>query len=291
MPSPVDIGGSRRVIVMTGTPEPAVSRAVSADGTEIGWVRSGTGQPLVLVHGMVSDHHRWGPLLPHLEPHVTVHAMDRRGRGLSGDGAEYGVVREFEDVAAVVDAVAEESGAAVDVYGHSSGGVFAFGAATLSSAVRKLVLYEGWPVPQPPADLYPPGFAEQLESSLEEGDREAVAETFFREVLAMPRDQFEAYRSQPSWRHRVAAAHTIPREIRTEQDLGWDPAMAETITVPVLLVVGGDSPDALRGDPEAVAAALPDARIAVVPGQGHVADVLAPATFAEVILTFLHGER
>lgn len=214
---------------MAQTFEPAMRRTVSADGTQIAWVTSGVGPPLVLVHGMVSDHHRWSPLLPHLEPHVRVHAMDRRGRGLSGDAPGYGVVREFEDVAAVVGAVAEESGSAVDVYGHSSGGLFAFGATTLSSWIRKLVLYEGWPVPHPPASLYPSGFAETLESLLAEGGPEAVAETFFREVLAMPPEQFEAYRSQPSWRHRVAAAHTIPREIRTEQDLGWDPAMAAAI--------------------------------------------------------------
>jgi pimeloyl-ACP methyl ester carboxylesterase len=80
--------------VMTGTAEPVVNRTVSEDGAEIGWVSSGTGPPL----------------LPHLEPHVTVHAMDRRGRGLSSEGPDYGVVREFEDVAAVVDAVAERSG-------------------------------------------------------------------------------------------------------------------------------------------------------------------------------------
>ena len=66
--------------------------------------------------------------------------------------------------------------------------------------------------------------------------------------------------------------------------------MAATITVPVMRVVGGESPDALRGDPEAVAAGLQDARIAVVPGRQHVADVLAPATFAGILLAFLQEE-
>jgi pimeloyl-ACP methyl ester carboxylesterase len=275
---------------MTTPAEPAATKAVSADGTPIGYVTSGQGPPLVLVHGMVSDHHRWHPLLPYLEPHVTVHALDRRGRGLSGDAPEYAVTREFEDVAAVIDAVARTSGRAVDVYGHSSGGLFAFGAAALSPHVRRLVLYEGWPVVQPPGDLYPPGFAERLDALLAEGDREAVAETFFREVLDMPPEQFEMYRSQASWQHRVAAAHTIPREIRTEHDVRWDPEMAASVTVPVLLVVGGESPEALRGDPETVAAALPDARLVAVPGQQHVADVLAPAVFAEILLDFLSEE-
>ena len=107
----------------------------------------------------------------------------------------------------------------------------------------------------------------------------------------MTPEQFEWYRSQPSWQHRVAAAHTIPREIRTEHDVGWDPQMAAAITVPVLLVVGEQSPDALRGDPETVAAALPTARLVVVPGQQHVADVVAPAVFAEILLNFLSEER
>lgn len=45
--------------------------------------------------------------------------MDRRGRGSSGDAPDYAVEREYEDIAAVVDAVAESSGTSVDVLGHS----------------------------------------------------------------------------------------------------------------------------------------------------------------------------
>ena len=51
--------------------------------------------------------------------------------------------REYEDVAAVVDAIAAVSGQCVDVYGHSHGGIVAFGAATLTANIRRLVLYEG----------------------------------------------------------------------------------------------------------------------------------------------------
>ena len=87
---------------MTGTTEATVTRVASRDGTEIGWWTSGEGPPLVLVHGAVADHTRWRPLLPYLEAHATVHAMDRRGRGASGDAPVYDLAREFEDVAAVV---------------------------------------------------------------------------------------------------------------------------------------------------------------------------------------------
>jgi pimeloyl-ACP methyl ester carboxylesterase len=78
--------------------EQRVQGTVSADGTEIGYWTSGEGPPLVLVHGSMGDHTRWDSLRPHLEPHFTVHAMDRRGRGASGDGPDYRIEREYEDV-------------------------------------------------------------------------------------------------------------------------------------------------------------------------------------------------
>jgi pimeloyl-ACP methyl ester carboxylesterase len=271
--------------------ESTMSRIVSRDGTEIAYWSSGGGPPLVLVHGTTADHTRWHPLLPFLEPHATVHAMDRRGRGASGDAPDYDVARELEDVAAVVDAVAETSGAAVDVLGHSFGGLCAFGGATLTSNVRKLMLYEGWPPPNPEAWALPPGVEERLEALLAEGNREAVLETFFREVVRMPEEEFAVYSALPAWQARIAAAHTITRESRAEQAAPFDPEQAAKITVPTLLLTGGDSPDLFKGDLDAVEAALPDARVVVIEGQQHIAIDLVPAVFAEHVLAFLHDQR
>ena len=78
----------------------------SRDGTSIAYWRSGAGPPLLLVHGAVADHSTtWRLVLPELEKRFTVYAMDRRGRGGSGDGPAYDLQREAEDVAAVVGAV------------------------------------------------------------------------------------------------------------------------------------------------------------------------------------------
>lgn len=264
-----------------------MKRVVSRDGTEVAYWTTGGGPPLLLVHGTPADHTRWRPLLPYLEPHVTVHAMDRRGCGASRDGPNYDVAREYEDVAAVVDAVAEASGSAVDVYGHSMGAFIAFHAAALTSNIRKLVLYEGWPPTNPEVFAYPPGLGERLDALLAEGDRERLLGTYFREVLKMTDEQFSSFRAQPSWEGRVAAAHTITRADRAFFDTPFDPEQAAKITVPTLLVTGGDSPDAFRGDIESVAAALPDARIVVIDGQQHVADVLVPEVFAEHLFAFL----
>jgi pimeloyl-ACP methyl ester carboxylesterase len=275
---------------MTGTAEATMTRVASRDGTEIGWWTTGQGPPLVLVHGAVADHTRWRPLLPCLEPHATVHAMDRRGRGASGDGPAYDLAREFEDVAAVVDAVAAAAGSAVDLYGHSFGGLCAFGGATLTGNLGRLVLYEGWPPVRPEAGALPPGVGERLEELLAAGDRDAVVESMFREVVRMPEAEIAALRAQPSWPARVAAAPAIVRELRAIPGVAFDPEQAARITVPTLLLTGSDSRDPFAADAGTVAAALPDARVEVLEGQQHVADILAPELVAAHLVAFLRGQ-
>jgi pimeloyl-ACP methyl ester carboxylesterase len=276
---------------MARTQEPTMTRVVSRDGTQIAYWTSGDGPPLVVVHGTPADHTRWRPLLPYLEPHATVHAMDRRGRGASTDAPEYDLAREYEDVAAVVDAVAAASGAPVDLYGHSHGGIVAFGAAMLTSNIGKLVLYEGWPVLNPEVYALPPGLEDRMNALLAQGDRDAVVETIFGELLLMSDEDMNAFKAAPSWPGRVAAAHTITREVDAETGARLDPELAGRITVPVLLLTGENSSDPSKADIEAVAAALPDARIVVIEGQEHVADVLVPEVFAEHVLAFLRDQR
>lgn len=123
-----------------------LSTVSSRDGTEIGYWSSGEGPPLVLVHGTSSLHATWNTVTPLLAEARSVHAIDRRGRGASGDGDRYTVEREYEDVAAVVEAESASAGEPVVLVGHSFGGLCAFGAATLTDKLDKLVLYEGWPV-------------------------------------------------------------------------------------------------------------------------------------------------
>ena len=270
--------------------ESTLTRTLSRDGTEIGAWTTGEGPPLVLVHGGPADHTRWRPLLPYLEPHFTVHAMDRRGRGASGEGPSYDIAREYEDVAALIDAVADISGSKVDVYGHSVGSFIAFGAAPLTSNIRRLALYEGWPRTNPQGVPYSEELVERLNVLLERGENEALLETFFREAELFPDEEIKALKSLPSWPGRVAAAHTFLREDRAHFNTALDPEYAAKITVPTLLVTGEDSPESLKADIDVVATALPDARILVLEGQQHVADILVPDVVAGQLIAFFLGQ-
>jgi pimeloyl-ACP methyl ester carboxylesterase len=252
---------------------------VSRDGTPIAVWRGGEGPPLVLVHGATADHSRWAPVLPALQERFTVLAMDRRGRGGSGDAPAYAFEREFEDVAAVADRAGEE----VAVLGHSHGGVCALEAALLTDRIRTLVLYE------PPMGFVKakPGVAARLEALLAAGERDELLAVFLGEVAGLPPDQIALMRSLPAWEGRLAAVGTIPREERATQEYEFRPERFRGLEVPTLFLLGGDSPAGFRRAAEAVDAALPDCRVSVMPGQRHAAMDTAPDLFTAEVLGFL----
>jgi pimeloyl-ACP methyl ester carboxylesterase len=261
--------------------EDAVHTTVSRDGTKIGAVVSGEGPPLVLVHGTTANHMRWERVLPLLNPHFKVYAMDRRGRGLSGDAADYSVRREFEDVAALVDSVGEPA----MLLGHSFGALCAVEAALLTSNVRKLVLYEPY-LPQYES-VNVPAALEKLELLLAKGEAEAAVAMFLRELVGLPEHEVEALRHAAGWDIRVASAHTLVRETRAELSYEFDPARFKRLQVSTLFLSGSESARAMTLSTQAFHEALPDSRIAGLPGQQHVAMTSAPDLFATEVLRFL----
>jgi pimeloyl-ACP methyl ester carboxylesterase len=64
----------------------------------------------------------------------------------------------------------------------------------------------------------------------------------------------------------------------------FDEDLLRRVSAPTLLLVGEEGPD---WQPERVAAVLPDARIAVLVGQAHGADLFAPEVVADALLAFL----
>jgi pimeloyl-ACP methyl ester carboxylesterase len=255
-------------------------------GTPLAYWRSGKGPPLVLVHGTAADHSRWMPVLPALEERFTVYAVDRRGRGGSGDSDDYAVARELEDVAAIVDSLGEP----VNLLGHSYGGLLALEAALLTRNVRRLVLYDPG-IEVGGEEIYPYEVVGRLVALLEDGDRDGVVETTMCEVAGLTPDVVEYMRAQPIWQARVDAAHTIPRELRAVKDYSFHPDRFRDLATPALVMAGGESPVALRKAAEAVDEALPDSRLVVMEGQGHAAMDTGTALFTAEVLRFLEATK
>lgn len=252
----------------------------SPDGTSIAVWSSGEGPPLLLVHGSMSDHQRWR-ITDYLVPHRRVHAMDRRGRGGSGDGADWSLEREVEDVVAVVDTLADESSALVDVLGHSFGGYLSLRAAARTSRMRRLTVYE----PAIVETAQPAELVARMQDAVDAGGYEDAVEMMVREVLHMPEEEIAALKQLPSWPSRVATAPTLPREESTPLVIGDDELAA--VQIPTLIIQGGDSPKFLRDAVGTVADRVVGAQVVTLEGHQHVADQVDPEMFANVVLDFL----
>jgi pimeloyl-ACP methyl ester carboxylesterase len=276
----------------------APSRLIrSEDGTPIAVFRSGPpaadpiSPPLILVHGAAADHTTFRVIGPRLEERYAVHAIDRRGRGGSGDTLPYAMEREFEDVAAVAEAIATETGEAVAVIGHSYGGRCALGAARLSDAIATVVCYEGAPTP-PGVEYGDPGLADELAELDRAGQPALLLETFLRRVVGMDDAAIGAYQADPIWSLRVAAAHTIPRELLAEgrADAAGLDALGQ-VRQPVLQVLGGDSKPEFAEATAALHDRLANGMVAVIPGARHAAHHTHPDALIEAIDVFLDGAR
>jgi pimeloyl-ACP methyl ester carboxylesterase len=111
---------------------------VSADGTRIGYRRVGQGPGVILLHGGVNASQHMMRLGRALADAFTVYLPDRRGRGMSGAfGPVYGIQREDEDLAALVEHTAAER-----VFGPANGGLFALHGAIGLRQVRRVAAYE-----------------------------------------------------------------------------------------------------------------------------------------------------
>ena len=260
-------------------------QTTSQDGTRIGFVRSGQGPPLLLVHGTTADHRRWDAISERLAPHFTIYAMDRRGRGRSEDAPEYAIAREAEDVAAVIASIVQTAGEPVSVLAHSYGAVCSLEAALLTPHIRRLILYEP-PIPTG-IPMYPPEVPGLMRDLIARDQKEAALEVFMREVVRMPERELEAYRRLPMWQGRVALAPTIPREVSIDQSYRFEPERFAGLRVPTMLLLGGDSPPLFRRAIEVLDEALPASHVVELPGQQHIAMDTAPELFLDAVRPFL----
>lgn len=256
--------------------------ATSPDGTRIAYQQSGSGPALLLVHGTTADHSRWTPIVPQLEDAFAVYAMDRRGRGGSDDDPQYELMREAEDVAAVVDAIGDP----VHVLGHSYGALCSLEAALLTENINRLILYE--PPLSSGTPPYAPNVPERMAVLIDDGEQEAALELFMREVVGMPESQLAGYRQLPVWPTRIQLAHTIPRELTAvEQQYQFDPNKFAAMQRPTLLLLGGDSPAMFKEAIARIDAALANGRIITLPNQQHIAMDTAPDLFIAEVKRFL----
>jgi len=255
----------------------------SNDGTTIAFDRSGAGSAVILVGGALSERSAGIPLATRLAPHFTVYAYDRRGRGDSGDTQPYEVEREIDDIAALI----QEAGGSAFVFGMSSGAALALEAANRGLAITKLALYEPPFIVDDARKPIPADYVTRLGELARSGRRGEAVEYFMANAVEVPADMVAQMRQSPMWPAMEALAHTLAYDgaIMGDNMSGkpFSPGQWADVTIPTLVMDGGDSPVWMHNAAQAVAGILPNARRLTLEGQTHAVD---PNLLASALMQF-----
>jgi 2-succinyl-6-hydroxy-2,4-cyclohexadiene-1-carboxylate synthase len=233
---------------------------------------------LVLLHGFTNTGASWDPVVAALPERYRPLAPDLRGHGTASDARPVALPAVIDDVGALAPGV-------FDLAGYSMGGRLALHAAfALPDRVRRLILIGA-----------SPGLADPAERAGRRAADDALAdevEGMTIEVFAERWAQTPVLAGQPP---AVQAAVTAQRLRSTPAGLaaalrglgtGALPSLWERLgelAIPVELVVG-ERDEKFRGVAERMAAALPEARVHVVPGAGHAVHLEDPLSVAGIIV-------
>src|SRR4051794_1098847 len=238
---------------------------------------SGSGAPLLLIHGLTESRRMWDPLLPVLASNHTVLAVDLPGHGESGPADSYGPDAMAEEVAAVVRAVGMD---APTVVGHSLGGVVATVYAAAHPSLRVLN------IDQPLALADFKDAVASIEAQLR-GDEATFMATINAMLGAMegPMSPAESARMRALRRpdQAVVLAIWAPVMEASAADLDALRSFAGQVTVPYLALHGSD-PGA--GYAAWLSDVIPQAELEVWPDEGHYPHLVEPDRFVNRLEDF-----
>lgn len=239
-------------------------REVQVSGRRVGYAVAGVGEPVVLVHGLSGSTRWWRPVLPRLADHYRVYLLDLPGFGAMARRERFSLSTAASWLSAWLETVGLEQ---THLIGHSMGGyVSIMVAATAPRSVQNLVLVDaagvpvgrslaGYVLPLTRATRYmSPGFIPVLAS--------------------------DALRAGPLTLLRAARA-LVREDVRRH---------LASIIAPTLIIWGGRDTLVPLSAGELLRREIPDSRLVVLEGAGHVPMYDRPDEFSRVVLCFLRGE-
>jgi pimeloyl-ACP methyl ester carboxylesterase len=259
---------------------------LEVDGLRIAYQRAGEGPALVLLHGYVGDGRAtWHRQIDELSDEFTVVAWDAPGTGRSSDPPESFRLPDYADcLAGFVGAL--DLGR-LHVAGLSFGGGLALELyrrhPTIPATLVLAGAYAGWA-----GSLSPEVVDQRLRQALEFADlppdqlvRALVPTLFSGSASAEMVDEFAANMSE----FHPAGLRTMARAF-AEADLR---DVLPRIDVPTLLLYGDQDVRAPLNVAEDLHAAIPDSRLVVLQGVGHVSSVESAGRFNAEVRAFLRS--
>jgi pimeloyl-ACP methyl ester carboxylesterase len=267
---------------MTSQPlAPGTQRRVSVGDVMLAVTEYGDGPSLVLLHGIGSRGVSWWPVIDALAARFRLIVPDLRGHGDSDKPAAGYLPTDYAaDLAGLIDALGID---APSIVGHSLGGVVTLAWAVAHPDCAARIVLEDVP--------------------LRGGSRAAPLFDEWIALASMTVDEATAYykREHPEWteedcRRRAesitATSPAVFTELRGQSvDDGDRIAMLAGIRSPLLLVRGDVETGSMvvPADAERLAAMVPKARLAHIPGGSHWLHRDQTEAFLAAVVPFLSG--
>jgi len=264
---------------------------IHANGVELFYEVTGSGDPLVLVHGSWVDHSTWAAVVSGLAESFQVLTYDRRGHSNSERPNSQGSVHEdADDLEALLEALdLSEAHIVTNSYG---------GNIAMRLAVKRPELIRSLAMHEPPIfdlladDPESAPLLEQNQTSLEsvgsliaEGDHEGAARRFVDEVAFGP-GTWESELPPELRSLFVRNAPTCLDELRDPDALGSDLGGLSRFPKPVLLTDGTESPPIFPKIVDILDRTFPNARRDTYEGAAHVAHLTHPEAFTKTVGEF-----
>lgn len=113
---------------------------IFVNGIKLHYEKTGSGAPLILLHGNGESHEIFDEAIPLLAPHFTVYAVDTRGHGNSAPVPEYHYADMAQDVIALIRSLLQDRPV---LYGFSDGGIVALLVGMLAPALPARIVASG----------------------------------------------------------------------------------------------------------------------------------------------------
>jgi pimeloyl-ACP methyl ester carboxylesterase len=251
--------------------------ALTKSGSTASARAQGRGPTLLVVHPGGADESSWDAVTRNLISDFEVVRVRRRIYLPGADLAGHSMAVEVADILAIA-AVLEPP---ILLVGHSSGAVAAFEAAlSIPWEFAGLIAYEP---PMPTRELVGGDALRRAQAAYDAGDVTEAIRIHLRDIVQVPPELVDAILSTAARAETVASVGAQLADDAAIDALGTGIDRYAGLTLPITLVQGELSPAHLRERLADLAAVLPDADIVTLPGQGHVANLMAPDQLADVI--------
>jgi pimeloyl-ACP methyl ester carboxylesterase len=253
---------------------------VTTEGTSLHYNRSGTGPPLVLVHGFLGGIPEWEPLIEHLASHFDVIAVDLPGFGGSAAVRPPRTIAGYGDL--IVRLLETLGIRQFALLGHSMGAMIVQQMALdYADRLSRLILYGA------ASTGMLPGRFETFETTIERFKRVGIGEggepiiaSWFMKGREHP--AYAMYRRMADLANGEAAI-TALRAVAAWQVTD----RLSSITVPTL-VIGGDGDRSTEpAEQFKLWRGLPRAQLCILPDCAHAAHLEQPEVFQRLLLRFL----